>query len=868
MIKKFVYSVAIALFFCAIFITGCTETAVLLESPKGKDFSVLYEMEENIKTKDGVHSVNSFTLTNNGRAFLLKNWAIYFNAARTMVPNSVKGDVSITNINGDFYKIEPSSDFDTLQPNADLVFSFETNDWMIKTGDLPVGFYIVFKDTTGKEMAPELLGNITYAPLTKKSQIDRGPEDKLIIPTPENRYAANAIFSDLTADQYCPIIPTPLSYTKGTSDFEITAATKIFYQKGLENEVKQLKAAVKELIGVELAAQEGTGSGIQLGIGKVVPNLNTEAYGLEVSDKGVAIQGASNSGVFYGIQSLRALMDVQAYVKNSKTVKVQGAKVADAPSMAYRGMHLDVVRNFQKKEDVINLLNLMSFYKLNKFHFHIVDDEGWRIAIDGLPELTEVGSKRGHTKDENDMLMPAYGSGPFADPATSNGNGFYTKADFVEILKYAKEHHIEVIPELDFPGHARAAVVSMKARYNKYIKTDKAKAQEYMLHDVNDKSEYLSVQFYTDNVVNVGQESTYKFLGKVVDEVVKMYAEAGSTLNMVHIGGDEIPKGVWEKSPVCVDFMAKSDKYKTAHDLFYYFVDRFSTILAEKKIATGGWEEIGLRKKLDENEEEVMAPNKDFMGKGFVPYVWNTVWGWGCEDRGYQLANAGYKVVLANVNNLYFDLSYDKDPNEPGYYWGGFVNERTVWDFVPYNIFLTAKLDRMGYPIDPNFDKDKEKLNPKFKQNILGIQGQLWAETVKGREAMEYMAFPKIISLAERAWATTPKWVSIAKPEDRQKAMDIEYNKFSNTLAKRDLVRLEYISISKKLNFRLPPPGAKVVNDTLYMNTEYTGFTMKYSVDGKTWLDYKTPTPVKGGTTVSLKLVAVSGRESRVTTVK
>lgn len=863
MIKKFVYSVTSALFFCAIFVTGCTETAVLLESPKGKDFSVLYEMEENVKTKDGVHSVNSFTLTNNGRAFLLNNWAIYFNAARTMVPNSVKGDVSITNINGDFYKIEPAASFDTLQPNADLVFSFETNDWMTKEGDLPVGFYIVFKDTAGVEKTPELLGEVTYAPLTAPSQINRGPEDKLIIPTPESRFAANSLITDLPADQYCPIIPTPTSYAKGTSDFEITAATKIFYDKGLENEVKQLKAAVKELIGVELAAQEGKGEGIQLSI--VMALL--DGYSLEVNSKGINIKGES-SGVFYGIQSLRALMDVQSYVKPGKTLKVQGAKVVDAPSMAYRGMHLDVVRNFQKKEDVINLLNLMSFYKLNKFHFHMVDDEGWRLAIDGLPELTEVGSKRGHTKDESDMLMPAYGSGPFADPATSNGNGFYTKADFVEILKYAKERHIEIIPELDFPGHARAAVVSMKARYNKYIKTDAAKAKEYMLHDVNDKSEYLSVQFYKDNVVNVGQESTYKFLGKVVDEVVKMYTEAGLTLNMVHTGGDEIPNGVWEKSPVCVDFMAKSDKYKTAHDLFYYFVDRFSTILAERKIATGGWEEIGLRKQLDENEEEVMAPNKDFMGKGFVPYVWNTVWGWGCEDRGYQLANAGYKVVLANVNNLYFDLSYDKDPYEPGYYWGGYVSERTAWEFVPYNIFLTAKIDRMGGPIAADFAKDKEKLNAKSKSNIIGIQGQLWAETVKGHESMEYMAFPKIISLAERAWNAEPKWASVAKPEDRQKAIDAEYNKFSNTLAKRDLVRLEYISNSKKLNYRLPAPGAKVVKDTLYMNTEYPGFTMKYSVDGKTWLEYKTPTPVKGGTTVSLKLVAVSGRESRVTTVK
>lgn len=189
------------------------------------------------------------------------------------------------------------------------------------------------------------MGEVTYAPLTAPSQINRGPEDKLIIPTPESRFAANSLITDLTADQYCPIIPTPTSYAKGTSDFEITAATKIFYDKGLENEVKQLKAAVKELIGVELAAQEGKGEGIQLSI--VMTLL--DGYSLEVNSKGINIKGESLR-VFYGIQSLRALMDVQSYVKPGKTLKVQGAKVVDAPSMAYRGMHLDVVRNFQRKK--------------------------------------------------------------------------------------------------------------------------------------------------------------------------------------------------------------------------------------------------------------------------------------------------------------------------------------------------------------------------------------------------------------------------------------------------------------------------------------------------------------------------------------
>ncbi len=861
MIKKvFTLVVGVAITFAA-----CQETEKVVETAKAKDLSIYYEMVANKREGKADVSNSEITITNNGRGDLLKNWTIYFNQARTLVDKSVKGPVTVTNINGDFYKIEPSADYDTLKSNEDLVINFETNAWMTKECDLPVGFYIVFKDSAGKELAAETINDVKYAALSKPEQINRNPDDILPIPTPETRFEANTIYSSLAENEICPIIPTPNMYSKGTSDFTLDANTKIFFAKGLENEVKYLKASIKALIGTELSSQEGSGVGIQLSLGK----LAEEAYTLNVSDKGVVINGGANVGVFYGIQSLRALLPVDAYVKTGKSVKVPGANVADAPRFGYRGYHLDVARNFHKKEDILNLLNLMSFYKLNKFHFHVCDDEGWRVEIQGLPELTEVGSKRGHSADESTMLNPAFGSGPVADAAKGHGTGFYTKADFIEILKYAKDRHIEIIPELDFPGHARAAIVSMKARYNKYIKSDANKAKEFMLNEIGDKSEYLSVQFYKDNVINVCQESSYKFLAKITDEMMKMYAEAGSTLKMVHTGGDEVPAGAWAKSPACVAFMATSEKFKKAPDLQYYFIERFSALLAERKITTGGWEEIGLKKQMNEEEGvEEMSPNKDYVNSNFVPYIWNTVWGWENEDRGYRLANEGYKVVMSNVNHLYFDLATDKDPREPGYYWGGYISAKKVWDFVPLNIYTSCKTNNFGALLKPDYTKELERLTPKGKANVLGIQGQLWSETVKGTDLLEYMTYPKLISLAERAWASDPKWSSIVKAEEREAAMNVEWNKFSNTLAKRDLVRIEYLSNSKKLNYRLPDPGAKIQNDTLYMNTEYPGFTMKYSLDGKTWNVYATPTPVKKGTKVSLKLVAITGREGRVTTVK
>jgi len=874
MMKKLFFTLLAAALFAS-----CGDSNPKINQPaKAEDLSLHYEMLNNgNQGKD--QSLNQFTLSNNGNGELAANWVLYFNQTRTIVDNSVKGDVQVTRINGDFYKVEPSKNYKALAAKGKLTFTFETNAWIIKNADFPCGFYLVFKDSLGKELPPVVLSNVSYAPLTKTTQTNRVADDGTPIPTAESRYESNKIISELADADISPILPTPLACKKEKGEFIISASTAIYYDKDFEKEAQQLQSVLKKLLRNELPLHQGKGTGIELRKGAIKLDHNAEgAYALRVAPSGIVISAFSPTGIFYGIQSLRALIPTAAYAKNMGTASIAALSITDAPRFEYRGMFLDVARNFQSKESVMKLLDLMSFYKLNKFHFHLMDDEGWRLQIAALPELTDVGSKRGHSKDETEMLNPTCGSGPFADAKQGSGTGFYSKADFIEILKYATDRHIEVIPELDFPGHARAAIVSMKARYNKYIKSDAKKANEYLLHDPKDASKYHTEQHYNDNVICIAQESTYHFLDTIVGAISQMYQEAGITLKMVHTGGDEVPhptlsdpeSGAWVKSPICIEFMKNSATYKNPRDLFYYYVNRFNKILSARNITTGGWEEIGLRKQIVDSVE-VIAPNLEFSNAHVVPYIWNTLWGWGNEDRGYKLANANFKIVLSNVSNLYFDLANDKDPLENGYYWGGFVDLRKVWSFVPFNIGKGINSDRMGHALAADYMKNLTPLTAKGKNNVLGIQGQLWSETVKNKETMEYMIFPRLIALAERAWAADPAWTAAKNDEELKKQSDLQWNSFVNTLGKRDLPRLEYLCNDNVLNYRIPLPGAKIDHDTLYANIEMPGFDILYTTEpnkAESWKKYSGPVLLQKGSSVALKARNAKGRESRRCVVK
>jgi hexosaminidase len=272
------------------------------------------------------------------------------------------------------------------------------------------------------------------------------------------------------------------------------------------------------------------GPWLRLELGKIEGHASPEAYELVVDAKdGVRVTGNSPAGVFYGLQSLRSLFPVPGRPGVAAPLALPALRVVDAPRFAYRGFMLDVARNFQPKAEVFRVLDLMARYKLNVLHFHLTEDEGWRVEIPSLPELTTVGARRAHTLDSSLHLPPAFGSGH--DVANPYGSGFYTRADYADILRYAAARHIEVVPEVEMPGHARAAIKAMEARARTLREKGDAKgAGQYLLSDPEDRSVYTSAQGYHDNVMNPALESTYAFIGRVVGDLVVLHREAGVPL--------------------------------------------------------------------------------------------------------------------------------------------------------------------------------------------------------------------------------------------------------------------------------------------------------------------------------------------------
>ncbi len=846
---------------------------VNIDRPYGTEIDVYWSLVKNAPKG----YVAEFTLENNSEKTLdNKNWSIFFHQPKKVQTESGTNGAKFTHINGDYFKFEPTDSFPVLKKGEQAVITYKSDAWAIKMQDAPNGIYIVFTDSLGNESAPEVIKNVVYAPITDEQNV-MNSADVIPVPTAGHLYSENEKITFEKKESLVKIIPTPYSYTASEGSLVIENGATIGYEASFKNEANFLVEKLKADLGIDATAKEGTEGAIVLAKGDVV-SLNTgiDNYKLSVSKAGAVITGNDAVSVFYGVQSLRALVSAEDLATKSGKASIQFVTVEDEARFEYRGMHIDVVRNFNSKETVLKLLDFMAYYKLNKFHFHITDDEGWRLEIPGLPELTDVGSKRGHTADELSMLNPAYGSGPF--PVTETyGSGYYTKADFIEILEYAKARHIEVIPELDFPGHARAAIVSMKARQHNLTEGGKTvEANEFLLHDEKDASTYRSVQYYDDNVICVCQNSTYKFLEKVVDEVVGMYKEAGLELKQVHIGGDEVPHpnednpnhGAWRGSKKCQSVLDTHDEYEKPEQLFYYFVEKFSKILSDRGIVTAGWEEIALKKGENEEGDATVEQNEAFKEKGFVPYVWNTVWGWGGEDRAYKLANAGFKVVLSNVTNNYFDLAYNKNPQDPGYYWGGFVDTKKSWQFVPLNVYNEELTMRSGAPVNLDDFKESVRLSKESEKNILGLQGQLWTETVKGQDMVEYYIFPKMLGLVERAWAKDPSWTSIVDPTERFAAQDKDWNQFASRIGYLELPKLTYLNGG--VNYRISAPGAVVKDGELNVNTNFPGVVFRYTVNGDeptvSSTLYSGPVAV---TAKTIKVVAfnVKGRASLTTTV-
>ena len=796
-------------------------------APKKNPLEITWKLKEDVFPPNGrAESHPAFVLTNrDAKPLPAKGWAVYFTALHDPWDNSTTGGCRIENVVGSLQRIVPGPDFAGLAPGASVEVGYRTG-LLTNVSFAPNGVYLVFDD------APATVRAVDYTalPFERKPQPGKDPH----VVTPEAQFDLDAVLRDVPLEALPPVLPTPVSVEKKAGALVLAAMPSVSAGPELQNEAARAAEALAPFFPAPAkGAKAVTGVPLRLEIGMVAGQASPEAYELAVDPKdGIRIVGATPAGVFYGLQTLRGLLPPLPKPVAGKAraaapaVTLPALRVVDAPRFGHRGFMLDVSRNFQPKAEVFRVLDLMARYKLNVLHFHVTEDESWRVEIPSLPELTAIGGRRGHTLDSSDRMPPAFGSG--GDVANPYGTGFYSRADYADILRYAAARRVQVIPEFEMPGHARAAIKSMEARARALRAKGDPAAGQYLLSDPDDKSVYTSAQGYHDNIMNPALESTYAFVERVIDDLVALHRDAGVPLTNLHLGGDEVPRGVWERSPAAAAYV-KEHGLSSVDDLWYAFYGRVSEIVKKHGIVASGWEDIGLRKtRLDGRVH--MIPNPDFAARGWTGYVWNNAIGGGAEDLAYRMANAGYKVVLCPVSNNYLDMAWNKNPEETGLDWGGYVDLRKPYEFIPFDYYRSTRVDFRGNPVDPSLFVGKDRLTDYGRSNVVGLQGALWAETLGGPGRVDYKLAPNLLSLAERAWAPEPEWVR-EKDKAKSDALFREaYSAFANVVGKRELPRLDREATA--WNYRIPKPGLKVEGATVLTSLEIPGFVLRYTTDG------------------------------------
>ncbi len=779
-------------------------------------------------------TLSKLTITNNlSDTLAASGWSIYFNTGVARVADVDSSVASIDMINGDFFTLYPRQGWAPLAPGETVEINIMSRRLRNIT-DIPRGFYLVSANYPSGISLP-----MQVKPFAKADSLE------MVLAT--QIYHQNSRIVDMPVAQLPPVLPTPVSYAYTADVFTLTAAGMTIYaDTAFTKEAAYLRDELATVLThPPKLVDEPVGASIVL---HHQQGVHPEGYRLLVDAGGVAIEASTPAGAFYGIQSLKGLLSPSAWAEKKASITLQGVTITDEPRFLHRAVMLDVSRNFQTKEQVMKILDLLALYKVNVMHFHFSEDEAWRLEVPGLPELTEVGARRGHTLDDTQWLMPSYGSGPDVDNAT--GSGFYSRADYIELLRYASARHIRVIPEIETPGHARAAIKSMDARYNAFMaKGDTAAATQYLLRDPNDRSEYRSIQNWDDNIINVALPSTYTFLEKVVDELIAMYKEAEAPLETIHFGGDEVPNGVWEKSPAVQQLMASNTGIVHVDDLWYYFFNRINKLLQSRGLYLSGWEEIGMKKAVVDGRR-MMVVEPRFTGENFHTDVWNNLGG--NADLAYRLANAGYKVVLTNVTNFYIDLAYNDSYYEPGQYWGGYVDVEKPFRFVPYDYYRSLDDKTIG-----------ERLTEAGKGNIVGLQAPLWSEIITSPERMEYLLLPKLYGLVERAWAAAPAW---ATEPDEGKAGALyatDWSIFLNTVAKHELPRANHYAGG--FAYRIPTAGIIEQSGQLHANVQLPGFVIRYTTDGSepTEQSARYTEPVAAEGSVAFRVFNGEGRGGR-----
>lgn len=764
----------------------------------------------------------------------LKTKDLWFNAIFP-VEERTATDYEISNENGNLFRVR-FADKAQIAPQDSLVVLYASKYPILNVSNVPNGFYL--QDRSNKA---------AVQPLTVQVRPLKLPD------TDQTAYWAalyDKIESRQVSDLSKQILPTPMSLKSSSGSLTINQNLSYWVDPAFSNETTNLRDFA--VLFQQLTFKP---TDVETAVVKIrkVAGYGKEAYGLRIQKSGIEIEASADAGVFYALQSLRSLVPAAAF--KGGAIDLPLLEVKDEPRFAYRGFMLDIARNFKDKSTILKYIDLLSRYKLNTFHFHFIDDEGWRIEIAALAELTAIGANRDPGFAEWKGIQPSYGSGAHDTPTH-----FLTREDFVEILRYAKQKHVTVVPEIETPGHARASIKAMEARYNTYLaEGNKAEAERYLLHDFEDKSVYNSAQNWNDNVMNVALPSVYAFISVVLDEFKSMYTEAGLELTKVSLGGDEVPNGSWEQSPKIKELMAK-ENMKSVYEVWPYYIDKVNKLCQEKGLQLAGWEEMGMV-----NKGNGMEVNHALATANIQLDVWNNLIGAGQEDLAYKLANAGYPTVYISANNNYFDMAWDTNFEEPGLKWASYADLYQSYTFLPEHFFSSIDHSINGAKFKKGHFNTKARLNEKGKANLLGIKGGLWAETVVDEARLDYMVFPRLFSLAERAWA--PR-----KPYEDNAKFDIDnfnkdYSELLNKISKEELPK-----IASFVQYRLPAVGVKEKNGRLHAKAEYPGFTIYYTTDGSipnlSSPQYTTAIEAQDGKTISFVVLDKDGRQGTISVIK
>lgn len=788
--------------------------------------------------------------------FSANNWTLYF-SHMSPIQWADNKHFTVEHINGDLHRLSPNKNYRGFNKAQKISINLRATYWHLSKSDIMPNYYV-----TSGELAPAVVTSTVAQvdPVTGLEQLPhagdfsntllqlkRSAEDASVI-------ATSAAVFDQSSEKILDrerlsteLIPTPKHIQRHNGSISLENGYRL---TGIVPANSEIQAALDGLSQFGITPSDD-------GIAIIFDKLDredaseispSESYRLTITDDAITIFSNHSNGAYYALRSLEGLL----FANKAELPLVE---IVDQPRFAFRGMHLDVARNFRDKHYVISLLEQMSRYKLNRLHLHLGDDEGWRVEIEDLPELTQVGSKRCHDLSETTCLMPQLGSGP---NQTSSANGYYSKRDYQDILLAAQARHIEIIPSFDMPGHSRAAVVSMESRYKRLIAEEETvEALRYRLIDPLDKTRYQSIQFYNDNTLNVCLDSSYRFVDKVISEVIALHEQVQVPLTRYHIGADETA-GAWIQSPACQSLLNDPDlDLKDHHDLTGYFVERVANMVAQKGIVPAGW------------NDGMSATKKDSMPSAVQSNAWTPLF-WDGHAKAHEQANRQWQVVLSIPDVTYFDFPYAVDPNERGYYWASRkTDSQQAFSLMPDNLPAHAEVwtDRQNLPM--TLDDRQTTLDPGV--SFYGLQGHLWTETTRSDSQADYMIFPRLISLAERAWhkadweveynyqgqvySQDSGFMSTQQKQEREQ----DWNRFANLLAQKELEKLDQYGI----DYRIPTVGGNIDNGQLTIRSPLPGLPLQYRIDQQQWADYQQPLQLNINQIRSLSVRALSANRLR-----